>query len=380
MITTYKDNYSIDLDEFWSKDESAHLENCFSKQAKQVALGIRMSDECVFAELNEEGNPWDITPRERRISLNKRYNDLSEKIVGKRLLRETFPSPDEHFPRIKRIGEIFGGSYSFVNHSEWLSKGCSSVKELEQKLKEVERLDLHDFILPANWELEKKRIYETYGKRPPLMRNIRGPVTLATSIYGAEELIFLYYDEPDLFEYFSKVILKVVMEYITITNEEAGYTEETAPRGFAFYDDNCCLMTPEMYEIFGYPILKAVFERVSKDTNDQRFQHSDSPMGHLLPILSRLNLTGCNFGPTLTVQEIRKHMPRTRIDGQLSPMTFMENDTEKIIAEVKRDIIMAKENDLRGLNVMTAGSINNGSLLTSMRAVMFAIQEYGQYN
>lgn len=339
-----------------------------------------MSDECVFAELNEEGNPWDITPRERRIALNKRYNDIAEKIVGKRLLRESFPKPEEHFPKIKRIGEVFGGTYSFVNHSEWLSKGCTTMEELEKKLKEVERLDLREFILPANWESEKRRIYETYGKRPPLMRSIRGPVTLATSIFGAEELIYLYYDEPDLFQYFSEVILKVIMGYITIMNEEAGYTEDTAPRGFSFYDDNCCLMTPEMYEQFGYPVLKAVFDRVSKDAEDQRFQHSDSAMGHLLPILARLNLTGCNFGPTLTVQEIRKHMPRTRIDGQLSPMTFMENDTDKIIAEVKRDLMMAKENDLRGLNVMTAGSINNGSLLTSMRAVMFAIQEYGQYD
>jgi len=33
----------------------------------------------------------------------------------------------------------------------------------------------------------------------------------------------------------------------------------------------------------------------------------------------------------------------------------------------------------RGLNLKTAGSKNNGSLLTSMRAVMYAIQNYGRY-
>jgi len=93
-------------------------------------------------------------------------------------------------------------------------------------------------------------------------------------------------------------------------------------------------------------------------------------MGHLLPILANLNLTGCNFDPTLTVAEIRKHMPRTRIDGQLSTITFMSNDEEAIIAEVKRDCEMAKES--RGLNLTTAVSINNGILLTSMRAVVIA--------
>ena len=72
-------------------------------------------------------------------------------------------------------------------------------------------------------------------------------------------------------------------------------------------------------------------------------------------------------------------MPKTRIDGQLAPFTFMRNNEDDIIAEVRRDCEAAKENDLRGLNLTTAGSINNGSLLTSMRVVMAAIQKYGRY-
>ena len=52
-------------------------------------------------------------------------------------------------------------------------------------------------------------------------------------------------------------------------------------------------------------------------------------------------------------------MPNTRIDGCLSPLTFMSNDEEAIIAEVKRDCEMAKKAE--GLNLCTAGSINNGT-------------------
>ena len=54
----------LDIKQFWKDDELAHRENCFSKEAPQVALGIRMSDECVFAELGEEGEPWGYTPLE----------------------------------------------------------------------------------------------------------------------------------------------------------------------------------------------------------------------------------------------------------------------------------------------------------------------------
>ena len=369
----------VDLEAFWADDALAHKENCFSKSAPQVALGIRMSDECVFSELQEAGEPWGYTPRERRIELNRRYNDLAEKIVGRRLLSEEFPVREECFPGIRQIGEVFGGKYIFDGKTTWLEGSCRTPQELEKMLDRVDAMDLRSFILPPNWEQEKKRIYEQCGKRPSVFRGIRGPVTLATSVYGTENMLFLYYDAPELFTRFRDSILWVVQGYIRIMDEEAGYTPETAPHGFSFNDDNCCLFTPEMYEAFGYPILSAIFAQCSPDPEDVRYQHSDSAMGHLLPILARLHLTGCNFGPTLTVRQIREQMPKTRIDGQLAPFTFMSNDEDAIIAEVKRDCEMAKEGDARGLNLTTAGSINDGSLLTSMRAVMYAIQTYGRY-
>ena len=368
----------LNLEKFWEADEIAHKENCFSKEATQVALGIRMSNECVYSELNVPGNPWGEEERETRIRYNKQYNDLSEKIVGKRLLREEFPTQDELFPAFKQIGEIFGGKYVF-DGSWWLEQSCDTPEELEKILDNVDKMDIRSFILPDNWESEKKRIYEKYGKRPPLFRHIRGPVTLATSIYGTENFLFLGYDAPELFKRFSDTILKVTCEYVDIFNEEAGYTSENAPHGFSFADDNCCLLTPDLYEEFGYPVLKGVFEKCSPNEGDNRYQHSDSAMGHLLPILAKVNLTGCNFGPTLTVDEIRAHMPKTRIDGQLAPFTFMRNNKEDIIAEVKRDCEMAKKGDLRGVNISTAGSINNGSSLESLYTVMQAIHTYGQY-
>lgn len=368
----------INFEKFWANDEIAHRENCFSKEAAQVALGIRMSDECVFSELSVDGKPWGITPREERIELNKRYNDLAEEIVGKRLLRENFPMPDEIFPSFKQIGEVFGGEYIYDGNTTWLEGSCKTIQELEKMLDNVDNMNIREFILPQNWDSEKRRIFERYGKKPSRFGGVRGPVTLATSIFGIENLLFLFYDEPELYKRFSQTIEKVILEYIDIFDKEAE-VQPNAQGSFEFYDDDCNLLTPEMYEVFGYPVLKAVFDKRCPNENDNRFQHSDSAMGHLLEILSRLNLTGCNFGPTLTVSEIRAHMPKTRIDGQLAPFTFMRNNQDEIIAEVKRDCEMAKKDDLRGLNVFTAGSINDGSLLTSMRSVMYAIQEYGQY-
>ncbi|MBN1623640.1 MAG: hypothetical protein JW903_04685 [Clostridia bacterium] len=372
---------SLDIEKFWCDDETAHKDNCFSKDAHQAALAIRMSDECVFAELDEPGKPWLPMDRERRMSLNKRYNDKAEKIVGRRLLNEYYPTDDEIFPEIKKIGEIFEGRYVANDISIWLEGSVKTPAELDKLLDRVEKTNIHEFILPENWYYEKLRIFEKYGTRPNQVRSVRGPVTLATSIFGVENLIFLILDEPGLASRFSAVIADVIIEIMKVMDEETGFTAETSPHGFRFYDDDCNLLTPEMYALFGYPVLKKVFEYSDRSPiyeRNKRYQHSDSAMAHLLPQLADFNLTGCNFGPTVTVDEIRRHMPKTRIDGQLAPFTFMRNNEEQIIAEVKRDCEAVKST--RGLNVMTAGSINNGSLLTSMRTVMAAIQNFGRYD
>ncbi len=377
----------LDINQFWKDDALAHKENCFSKEAPQVALGIRMSDECVFAELGEEGQPWGYTDPIRRYDLNCRYNEKAVKIVGIPLLAENKPEelPKITIPAFRQIGEVFGGEYIFENETTWLKGNLNDETDLKKKLDEIDRMladpeAFRSFILPKNWDEQCRAVYEMYGTRPNQFTGIRGPVTLATSVYGVENLLFLYYDDEALFTRFSETIKNVIHAYITLFIKESGHTEDNFEHGFWLCDDDSNLLTPEMYHAFGYPILKSVFARTAPNPEDNRFQHSDSAMGHLMPQLNDFNLTGCNFGPTISVREIRKCMPHTRIDGQLAPFTFMSNDEQAIITEVRRDCEQAKENDLRGLNISTAGSINNGSLLTSMRTVMAAIQNYGRYS
>jgi uroporphyrinogen decarboxylase len=364
--------YEVDLQKFWRDDEIAHQDNCFYP-GPQVALGIRMSSECVYAELGEEGNPWVPEERARAIDLYRRYNDKAEKIVGCRLLNENFLPEDAQFPYVKRIGEVFGGTYSIRYHTEWLTECFDDEDQLARKLDEVRRMDMRAFMLPSNWAEEKKRIYETYGLKPPLMRHIRGPVTLACSLFGSENFLFLILDNPDLARKFSDTITWVTLEMARVMDEEAGVNHRTR-RGFSFADDNCCLLNTDMYELFGYPVLRDVFAHYSPAPDDSRYQHSDSDMGHLLPILGKLDLTGVNFGPNVLVPEIRQYLPRARIDGCIAPFTFMRNEEEELTRQVLRDI----QDGLTygGVNISTAGSINNGSLLTSMRQIMSLIQQY----
>ena len=367
----------VDLEQFWADQEAAR-ENPFGEDIPQVPLGAVLTNECVYAELGVREDFWRYEHDEDwRVGLNKAYNDKAERVVGRRILSEERSDPARRYPPVKGLHDVFEAVNVWRGESWWLEQSAHNEAELEGLLERVEACDVRSLILPENWHEEKERL-TAMGLRPPLYRGQRGPVTFATSVYGTENLILLIMENPGLAVRFSRAILNSMLEIARVLDEEAGYTPETAPHGFGFADDNSCLLRPDMYELFGYPILKGIFERYSPNPEDRRYQHSDSAMGHVVPILARLGLNGTNFGPTVMVDEIRRHLPHAVIEGQMAPFTYSRNEEESIVLEFLRDFEMTREQ--RGLVFATAGSINNGTRLTSMRLVMAAIQRYGRYS
>jgi uroporphyrinogen decarboxylase len=368
----------LDVEQFWADEEIAHADP-FGRHIPQAALGIRMSAECVFDELDVEEDWYRLRHEpEYRARLSRRYNDKSEQIVGRRLLRETVPETKGRPPAVKGLHDIFEAENVWRNNSYWLEQSAETPDELSALLDRVEKRleNLRDFLLPDGWAKEKEHL-ETEGGKLPLYRNQRGPVTFAMSVYGLENMIFLIMDRPDLAARFRDLILRAMLERARIIDEEAGYTPETAPHGWGFADDNCAMLTPDMYQFFGLPILKGIFDRYGPDPGDRRGQHSDSDMAHIVPLLGRLNLTDTNFGPNVMVDHIRRHLPNAVIMGELAPFTFSRNEEVNIVAEFLRDF--ERVGDTRGLMFTTAGSINNGSRLTGMRLIMAAIQKHGRY-
>jgi len=371
----------VELEAFWADQELARKDP-FGAAIPQVPLGAVCTQECVHAELGLEEDARRYSRDEAwALDLNRRYNDLAETIVGRRLLNETPPDPAREYPATKRLNDVFEAQNVWEGGkagSWWLKQAAGAPDELEALLDRVDRRleNLREFLLPANWEAEKARL-TALGVKPAPYRGQRGPCTFACSVYGAENTLLLCLDDPPLARRFRDTILRAILAIARVLDEEAGQTPRTAPRGWWWADDNCCLFSPELYEFFGLPILQGVFDRYSPEPGDARYQHSDSAMGHLLPLLARVRLTGTNFGPTLTVSEIRRHLPRAVIDGQLAPFTFSRNEEADMAAEFLRDFEQARES--RGLVFATAGSVNNGSRLTGMRLLMAAIQRHGRY-
>jgi uroporphyrinogen decarboxylase len=368
----------VDLDRFW-EDQTKARGNVWADDCPQLPLGIGMSSECVWTELGVDED-WHRLLHDGafRTELNRQYNDLSEKIVGKRLLNERKPGGGPGWPGTKALHDIFEAQNVWHDWSYWLQQSANTPDELAALLDRVEgRLEnLRDFLLPPEWDQRKEELLAA-GIKPPRYRGQRGPITFACSVYGPENLIFLIMDQPDLAARFRDLILKAMLERARILDEEAGDTPETAPHGWGWADDNCCLLNLEMYEFFGLPILKGIFDVYSPNPKDSRFQHSDSDMGHLLPALAKVGLNGTNFGPNVMVDEIREHLPNAVIQGQLAPFTFSRDEHVNMVAETIRDFEYSREQ--KGVVFATAGSINNGSRLTGLRLIMSAIQRYCRY-
>ena len=361
----------VDVERFW-QDDALAWKDPFGPDIPQPAMGGLVSYETVFAEL---GHPFDMRRLETDYDFArgaaKAYNDLAQRIIGRRPLDETAYDPARRGPYVKSIGELFGCARVWQSDSWWLMPCASNPGELARVLDRVEKLDLRSAMLPEDWDDQARRYRETCGRGPVLGHWQRGPVTLATSIYGEENLIFLIHDEPQLAGRFRDVLRRVILDYFSIADQVSD--PAGVEPGFGLADDNCALMTPDMYGFFGLPIVAAVFARFAPGPKDQRYQHSDSDMGHLLPVLAPLNFTGVNFGPKVRFGAIRAAMPHTIVH-----FTLMRNQEDAIIAEVRRDLDEARAT--RGLVVDSAGSVNNGTKLTSVRAVMHAIQRYGRYH
>lgn len=366
----------VDLEQFWHDDAIANADP-FGAHIVQPAMGIHMG---YFAMWEELGLQSDMARLETDFDFARQcaraYNEKSQAIVGKSLLNENAYDPSRRLPRLTEIGELFGCKRIWQSESWWLTEAAHTPAELSALLDHVDRLDITSRIYPDNWDAECDRVFQQHGIRPAQPRSLRGPVTLATSIYGVENLIYLITDELALAARFRDTLKRVILQYFKTCREHTPAHGRHA--GFGFADDNCAMLTPEMYDFFGRPIVQAVFDEFAPGPRDRRYQHSDSDMQHLLPLLASTGMNRVNFGPNVRFTDIRAAMPNAVVEGTLAPFTFMRNDETQITMAVRRDLDEARAT--RGLVVATAGSVNDGSRLSSMRLVMSLIQRHGSYS
>jgi uroporphyrinogen decarboxylase len=361
----------LDLAAFWQENAQC-VGKPFRTDKPRAPIALPVDDHWLLDEMKLPSTIRYYRDPEYRARINRQCNDRCEAAIGLRPFAETVQPPAP-----MRIEEVFGCRIELTeNTTPWLEPAVRSPEELRAMLDRIERMDdaeLRGLILSTGATIAREP-REGDGSRRKVVRFSRGPATIGTSVLGTTELMWAIIDEPALMERFYELLADVLVRYQRILADEA----DVEVRGYGWLDDNCALFSPELYARFCLPVMRKVFAALAPGASDFRFQHSDSAMAHLLPILATLDLKGCNFGPTIPAAEIRRHMPRTQIHGQVAPMTLRNGSPEAIEAEVRRDFQAVGSDG--GLLLTTAGSISAGTTLERIRWFMHCVQRWTRYD
>jgi len=361
----------LDLKHFWAEN-AASSGKPFRTDKPRAPLTLALDDHWLLGEMQLPSTLPYYRDAEYRARINRLCNDRVEEALGIRPFRQT-PEP----PAILRIEEVFGCAVELTEGgTPWLQPAVSSIDGLRRLMDDMERMSDADLrrLMFSRGGVVQRQLPGPDGAPRVVSPGSRGPATIGTSVCGTTEYLYWLVDYPADMERFGEVLAHTLIRYHRIVEQAAGVIY----RGYYWLDDNCALLSPAMYERFCLPVMRRVFAEFAPRPEDRRYQHSDSAMAHLLPVLTRLDFHAVNFGPTVSAAEIRRHMPRTEIHGQVAPATLRDGSPEDIIAEVRRDFDAVGADG--GLVITTAGSISCGTSLQSIRWFMFAVQQYARYD
>ncbi len=353
----------LDLEHFWIENEQS-LGKPFRTDKPRAPMALPVDDHWLLEELSVPSTVRFYRDLEYLLACHREANRRCWEHIGIRPFPETLPTKS-----IRRIEEVFGATIEVVEGgTPWLVPGIETPEALADLLDELETVS--DEGLRRRMEIDGPS--SSGGGETQAWS--RGPATIATSVLGTMEALYLVVDEPELMDRFFRVLAKVVVRYHRLSAKASGKTV----RGVGILDDNCALFSPELYERFCLPVWRTIADELAPNPDDMRYQHSDSAMEHLLPLLAELNLSGCNFGPTVPVQAIRAAMPRTEIQGQVAPFTLRNGTAQDVEAEVRRDWEAVGADG--GLLITTAGSIAAGTSLPAIRAWMECVDRICRYD
>jgi uroporphyrinogen decarboxylase len=362
----------LDLERFWAESDHS-LGLPFSTAKPRVPIIISVDDHWLLEEMRVDSTVRFYRDPEFRQEQHRACNQRTLAVLGRAFFPDdVFPSPP------KRIEEVFGSVQVLTEGgTPWLEPGVAEPQNLVAVLDRVVKMDLAEFVLTEQC-LQAESDWRAEGRTIPVAgTSIRGPITVGTSVCGTMNYLQWIIECPELMSDFVSLLAARSVEYLRLLRSHTG----ADPTGLKTLDDNCCLVSPKHYERFGLPMLQAMFDEFSPNPGamhgDERYQHSDSDMAHLLPFFRELRMTALNLGPTVHPLTIRQAVPTAMVHGQVPPATLATATRDEIRAAVRRDVEAVGGDG--GLVLTTAGSVRAGTSLQQILTFIEAADEFGRY-
>jgi uroporphyrinogen decarboxylase len=166
------------------------------------------------------------------------------------------------------------------------------------------------------------------GNEVPIVGSVLGPMTLAMQLLGAEKALFLAIDEPDLFAH----VLDFVLEVAIIFGQAQIDAGAHLPMVF---DPSAspAVIPPQFFREFELPRLTRLFSALKRAGSLANWLHIAGPAETIYPYYPEAGVEIANVDYCTDPLNARRILPRTCLNGNLKPLSFVEATPHDIAAE-----------------------------------------------
>jgi uroporphyrinogen decarboxylase len=157
---------------------------------------------------------------------------------------------------------------------------------------------------------------------------VLGPMTLATQMMGPEKALFLAIDEPDTFSRVLDFAVEVAIAFGRAQIEEGAHL----PVVF----DPCAslaVIPPQFFREFELPRLTRLFSALKSAGSLANWLHIAGPAETIYPYYPEAGVEIANVDYCIDPLRARKILPRTCLNGNIKPLSFVDATPVDIAAE-----------------------------------------------
>ncbi len=160
---------------------------------------------------------------------------------------------------------------------------------------------------------------------------VLGPMTLAMQLMGPEKTLFLALDEPDLFARVLDFALEIAISF--------GLAQIEAGVHLPFVFDPSAspsVIPPQFFREFVLPRTKRLFSALKSGGSFANWLHIAGPAETIFPFYPEAGVDIANFDYCIDPVRARQILPRTCLDGNIKPLSFVEATPNDIAGESAR--------------------------------------------
>jgi uroporphyrinogen decarboxylase len=164
-----------------------------------------------------------------------------------------------------------------------------------------------------------------------IVGSVLGPMTLAMQLIGPEKTLFLAIDEPDQFARVLDFALEVAVSF-GLAQIEAGahlplvFDPSASP----------AVIPPQFFREFVLPRTKKLFSALKSGGSLANWLHIAGPADTIYPFYPEAGVEIANFDYCIEPLRARQILPRTCLDGNIKPLSFVEAEPNDIARESAR--------------------------------------------